>query len=205
MGIPGGHRTPEHEIPPQGKGADRVERSGVCCPAIPPRKRRSPRRGPHPLDHAIALGARGTLLADRLPFIEGSTGVEAGLSEQHWRALGGLVKRLHASALPPDLMEVLPAETYRVSAVDVVRRVDRAVSGSSFPDRSARQVAAFWTSHRHEIQTLVERTKELGPQVEELSLRLVLCHADLHTRNRRTRTGARLNPAFWSERPEPVR
>jgi spectinomycin phosphotransferase len=117
------------------------------------------------------------------PFIEGTTGVETGLSEQHWRALGGLVKQLHASALPPDLMEVLPAEAYRVSALDVVRRVDGAVSGSSFPDRSARQVAAFWTSHRHEIQTLVERTEELGPQVEELSLPLVLCHADLHTWN----------------------
>lgn len=117
------------------------------------------------------------------PFIEGSTGIEAGLSEQHWRALGGLVKQLHASALPPDLMEVLPAEAYTVSAVDGVRRVDRAVSGSSFPDRSAREVAAFWTSHRHEIQTLVERTEELGPQVEALSVPLVLCHADLHTWN----------------------
>src|SRR5688572_15095035 len=57
------------------------------------------------------------------PFIEGTTGVETGLSEQHWRALGALVKQLHASALPPDLMEVLPAEAYRVSALDVVRRV----------------------------------------------------------------------------------
>ena len=38
------------------------------------------------------------------PFIEGSTGVDAGLSEQHWRALGYLVKQLHTSALPPDLM-----------------------------------------------------------------------------------------------------
>lgn len=117
------------------------------------------------------------------PFIEGPTGVDAGLSEQHWRALGCLVKQLHTSDLPPDLMEVLAAEDYRPSALDVVRRVDRAVSAKSFRDRSAREVAAFWKSHRHEITTLVERTEELGPQVEQLALPLVLCHADLHTWN----------------------
>jgi spectinomycin phosphotransferase len=117
------------------------------------------------------------------PFLEGSTGVEAGLSEQHWRALGRLVKQLHTSALPSELLQVLPAEAYTRSAVDVVRRVDGAVSGNSFPDPSAQEVAAFWKSRRQDINTLVERTEELGPQVEQLSLPLVLCHADLHTWN----------------------
>jgi spectinomycin phosphotransferase len=117
------------------------------------------------------------------PFIEGSTGVEAGLSEEHWRALGYLVQQLHTSAFPSDLLELLAVEAYRPSAVEVVRRVDRAVSGPSFLDRSAKEVAAFWKSHRHEINTLVERTAKLGPQVEQLSLPLVLCHADLHTWN----------------------
>jgi spectinomycin phosphotransferase len=116
------------------------------------------------------------------PFIEGKTGVEAGLSEQHWRALGRLVKQLHTSALPSELLKVLPAEDYRPAALEVVRQVDRAVSGSSFPD-PAREVAPFWKSRRNDIRALVERTEELGPQVEQLSLPLVLCHADLHTWN----------------------
>jgi spectinomycin phosphotransferase len=117
------------------------------------------------------------------PFIEGSTGVDAGLSEQHWRALGCLVRQLHTSPLPSHLMEVLATEAYRPTEVELVRRVDRAVSAVTFADPSAREVAAFWKSHRRKIETLVERTEELGPQVEELSLPLVLCHADLHTWN----------------------
>jgi spectinomycin phosphotransferase len=125
----------------------------------------------------------GPFMLTVYPFIEGSTGVEAGLSEQHWRALGSLVKQLHTSALPSDLSEVLAAEDYRPSALEVVRRVDRAVSRSSFPDPSTQEVAAFWKSRRHDIHALVERTEELGPQVEQLSLPLVLCHADLHTWN----------------------
>ena len=31
------------------------------------------------------------------PFVEGRTGVAAGLVERHWRELGDLAKRLHAS------------------------------------------------------------------------------------------------------------
>jgi len=117
------------------------------------------------------------------PFIEGRTGVEAGLVERHWRALGDLVQRLHASCLPTDLSDQLATETYRPAALDVTRQIDRAVSDRSFAGRVASEVAAFWTAHRTEILALVERTLELGLQVERLSLPLVLCHADLHTRN----------------------
>lgn len=117
------------------------------------------------------------------PFIEGRTGVKAGLVERHWWALGNLVQRLHASFLPSDLSEQLATETYRPAALDVVRQIDRAVSGRSFVGRVAQEVAAFWTAHRAEILALVERTEELGQLVERLSLPLVLCHADLHTWN----------------------
>ncbi len=117
------------------------------------------------------------------PFIEGRTGVEAGLSERHWRALGALVKHLHGSPLPPSLIELLATETYRRSEVALVREIDSVISGRSFPDQLAQAVGAFWKSHQDEIRTLAERTEELGPQLERLSLPLVLCHADIHTWN----------------------
>lgn len=117
------------------------------------------------------------------PFIEGRTGVEAGLGERHWRALGELAQRLHASALPTEPLEQLARETYRPAELDVIRRIDRAVSDRTYAGRVAREVAAFWTVHRAEILALAGRTEELGPMVERLSLPLVLCHADLHTWN----------------------
>jgi len=117
------------------------------------------------------------------PFVEGRMGVEAGLSDRNWRALGAFTQRLHASRLPLSLLELLAEETYRPAEIDVVRQVDRAVSGRSFSGPAAYEVAAFWTVRRDEILALVERTEKLGPQVERLSLPLVLCHADLHTWN----------------------
>jgi spectinomycin phosphotransferase len=117
------------------------------------------------------------------PFIAGRTGVEAGLVERHWLALGKLVRGLHASVLPSDLSEGLATETYRPAALDVVRQIDRAVSARSVAGRTAREVATFWTAHSAEILELVERTEALGRLVERLSLPLVLCHADLHTWN----------------------
>jgi spectinomycin phosphotransferase len=121
--------------------------------------------------------AEGRFSMTVYPYVEGSTGVEAGLSEQHWRSLGSLVRQLHTSFLPAGLEKTLALEAYRPAELDAVRRVDASVS------RSDGEVAAFWKSRRHQIHALVERTEELGPQVEELSLPLVLCHADLHTWN----------------------
>ncbi len=117
------------------------------------------------------------------PLIDGRTGVEAGLVERHWLALGDQVRRLHATVLPSDLSDRLATETFRPAAVDVVRQVDLAVSGRSVAGPVAEEVAGFWATHRAEILALVERTEELGPLVEALSLPLVLCHADLHTWN----------------------
>jgi spectinomycin phosphotransferase len=112
------------------------------------------------------------------PFIEGRTGVEAGLDERHWLALGKLARRLHATVFPPELSDRLAAETYRPAELDLVRKVDRAVSAGA-----ASEAATFWTGHRDEILALADRTEALGPQVEALSLPPVLCHADLHTWN----------------------
>jgi len=133
------------------------------------------------------------------PFIEGRTGVEAGLSDRNWRALGALAQRLHTSRLPPSLMELLGRDMYRPAEVDVVRQIDRAIYGRSFSDRAAQEVAAFWTGHRDEILALVERTEELGRQIERLSLPLVLCHADLHTWNVMIDDGGELWVIDWDE------
>ena len=117
------------------------------------------------------------------PFIEGRTGVETGLVERHWRALGDVVQRLHASVLPSDLSAQLATENYRPAELEVIRQVDRAVSAGSIDGPIAHEAAGFWAAQRSEILALVERTEELGPLVERLSLPLVLCHADLHTWN----------------------
>ena len=132
--------------------------------------------------HSLLVEEAGSSLTI-YPFIEGRTGTEAGLSESHWRTLGGLVKHLHRDSLPPHLIDLLATETYRRSEVDIVRQLDNVVLDRRFSDPLGNEVAAFWTAQRDQIQTLVERTEELGWQLEGLALPLVTCHADLHTWN----------------------
>ena len=117
------------------------------------------------------------------PFLDGRTGVDAGLTEQHWLELGRLAQRLHATVLPADLARQVATETYRPAEIDSIAQVDRAVSEGHFAGAVAEETAAFWAANRAEILALAARTAELGPLVEQLSLPLVLCHADLHTWN----------------------
>ena len=127
------------------------------------------------------------------PFLEGRTGVEAGLSNvplcvdstqrRHWRELGAFARQLHTTVPPPRLAGLLARETYRPAEIDLVRRIDANLTQCTFSTEPARNVAACWRARRDAILTLADRTEELGTQLERRALPLVLCHADLHTWN----------------------
>jgi spectinomycin phosphotransferase len=128
--------------------------------------------------------AEGGFSLSVYPFVEGRTGVEAGLGERQWRALGSLARSLHGSVLPPELSGRLETETYRPAELEVISRIDQAVAArSSAGGRVAEEIAPLWTAHRAEILALVAGTERLGPLLERLSRPHVLCHADLHTWN----------------------
>ena len=112
------------------------------------------------------------------PLIDGVTAMEVGLTERHWRAFGSFLKGLHATTLPAELDERVAFETYRPAELDLLPRIDHAVSS-----RAASEMVTFWSAHRDEIFALATRTEELGPALEERALPLVLCHSDLHTNN----------------------
>jgi len=117
------------------------------------------------------------------PFLDGRTGVDAGLSDRHWRELGAFARRLHATVLPPSLSGVLGRETYRPTEVDLARRMDAVVVERSFSEQSARDLASLWRTRRGLILEIADRTEQLGRRLERRALPLVLCHADLHTWN----------------------
>jgi spectinomycin phosphotransferase len=136
----------------------------------------------------------GELWLTVLPFVDGRTGAEAGLEERHWRELGELARRLHATVLSPNLAAQVPTESYRPPELELVRRVDEAVAVGG-----TGQAAELWTARRSEILALTDRTEALGPQVEALALPLVLCHADLHTWNVLIDAAGELWVVDWDE------
>jgi spectinomycin phosphotransferase len=147
---------------------------------------------------ALSVQAAGHSLTV-YPFIDGRTGTEAGLSEQHWRALGDLMRRLHTDALPPQLLELLATETYRRAEIGTVRRIDDAVSTRRFADPLQAEVAGFWVTQRDRIHEVASRMEKLGRRLEQLALPLVTCHADLHTWNMLIDADDELRIVDWDE------
>jgi spectinomycin phosphotransferase len=117
------------------------------------------------------------------PFVEGGAGVDVGLSEQHWVALGAMMKQIHATQLPPDLAGIVRRETYVPWRRELIPDLEAAVAAPPPADPVARELAAFWHSRWDTIRTLVDRADALGRQLEKSPAPLALCHADLHTWN----------------------
>jgi spectinomycin phosphotransferase len=117
------------------------------------------------------------------PFIDGRIGGDVGISEQLWIELGRTVKQIHMTQLPPKLMAVVPRETFVPPRRGVIDDLQRAIESHVLADPAQRELAAFWNSRRDQIRALVNRADALGRQLRATSGPLVLCHADLHTRN----------------------
>jgi spectinomycin phosphotransferase len=69
------------------------------------------------------------------PFFEGKTGFEFPLSQANWIALGEMMRRVHATILPPDIARRVPQLACSSQYRDVVRALDkRAADPRSFGD-----------------------------------------------------------------------
>jgi spectinomycin phosphotransferase len=117
------------------------------------------------------------------PFIDGRIGGDVGMSEQQWIELGRTVKQIHMSQLPPDIRKVVPHETFVPPKRSVVTKLAQAIGGEVHSDPAQRELAEFWKTRREVIDSVVSRADALGNQLPEKFAPLVLCHADLHTRN----------------------
>ena len=118
------------------------------------------------------------------PFFEGKTGFERPLSQANWIALGETMRRVHATNLPPEIARRVPQVSYSSQYRDIVRALDVGVADArGFGNPVAAQVAEFWTKHRGDVRTAVERAGQLAEKMRGRAGALVLCHSDLHAGN----------------------
>jgi spectinomycin phosphotransferase len=119
------------------------------------------------------------------PFIEGDSGYEVGLSDSQWIEFGAVVKRLHTTRLPPELLDRMPRETFipHPKWMATLRQLQAAVDHRVYDNPFEKQLAAYWNDHRREIATIVDRAVQLGCMLQGKPLDFVLCHADIHTAN----------------------
>jgi len=119
------------------------------------------------------------------PFIAGSTGMEHGMSASQWIAYGAALRRIHTTAVAPELAHRMRRETFVPEGAATVRAVEAHLDGRnvSLADAATRDLATIWHERRDAILALVDRAEELGRLLAQRSLPFVLCHADIHTNN----------------------
>jgi spectinomycin phosphotransferase len=119
------------------------------------------------------------------PFIDGDEGMAAGLSDRQWLEYGAVVRQLHASQLPADLLAQVPRETFVPQAKwsGVIRELQATVPTRNYDHPAEQELAQFWQDHHAEIQRILDRTAALGRELQKRSLDFVLYHGDIHTAN----------------------
>lgn len=127
-----------------------------------------------------SFGAFKTIL---YPFVAGVDGYALDLTDDHWREFGAVLKKIHATRLPPTLTARLQREAYSAHWRQSVARFMRQIETEVFHDPVAIQLATFLKTKRAEIFELIERTEQRAQHLQSHTAEPVVCHADLHTGN----------------------
>ncbi|MEM7536254.1 MAG: aminoglycoside phosphotransferase family protein [Chloroflexota bacterium] len=118
------------------------------------------------------------------PFVEGEMGAVVGLSHEHIRVLGRILKRIHENQPNPDgPLAGVPIEPFISKLIDTVQKVKAKMDAGEYSDDLEKELWLFWQEKRDEIEHILARTDELGQQLQAEEHQIVLCHADIHTYN----------------------
>ncbi|MBW3112556.1 aminoglycoside phosphotransferase family protein [Bacillus sp. MCCB 382] len=118
------------------------------------------------------------------PFVEGKTGFETSLSEKQSIQFGHILKSIHSVSIPIELQEQLRQEDFSGPWCEKVRELDREIDADRPRDEVTQKLTDFWKRKRKDILTLVERTEELGRQLQGTDQsKFVMCHGDIHPGN----------------------
>src|SRR5262249_48310886 len=118
-----------------------------------------------------------------------------------WVEYGSILKRLHSTSLPDELLALMPRDTFvpnpRIGGI--VTELLATIESREYVDRYQRELATFWHERRAEIRHIAERAEALGCALQATSPEFVLCHADIHTSNLLLGGDGRLFVVDWDQ------
>jgi spectinomycin phosphotransferase len=117
------------------------------------------------------------------PFVAGQEAMNIGMTDSQWIELGSVLKQIHHTELPSDLLQFVGRETFNSKWMSFAKGLHARVNTPSFDDTHQKELAAFWKKNNQIIRTLLERAETIGERLQQANLGLVLCHADIHTAN----------------------
>jgi spectinomycin phosphotransferase len=118
------------------------------------------------------------------PWISGDTSL-TGMTNEQWKEVGTIFKRIHQVLLPPEGFESLRKETFDPTEYARWVRAFEAQHAHSRGGGSAseRALCASWVAHQSTIHTAVTSLEKLAEVLKARPFPYVICHADLHPAN----------------------
>lgn len=117
------------------------------------------------------------------PFLDGDTS-RAGMTDEQWREVGTVFRRIHQIMLPAEGFEGLRKETFDPTEyVRWVRAFETQHLRSEEGSASERALRASWVAHQSTIHTGVTSLEQLAEGLQRRIFPYVICHADLHPAN----------------------
>jgi len=132
------------------------------------------------------------------PMIDGGNGADVGLSPDHLRELGAVMKQIHTLPVTEDLVRIVKRESFRPSRRELFDDLQARLRASDL-DPVARELSAFWRARQEVIHSVVDQADAMGRELGRLSFHYVLCHADLHAWNLLIDPEERLWIVDWDE------
>jgi spectinomycin phosphotransferase len=133
-------------------------------------------------------GALWTKLVDWIvivyPWIDGDSGW-VGMTDEQWREVGKIFKRIHGVQLQSEGFSSLRKETFVPTEYTQWVQTFEAQHLHSQPDESesSRALRASWVAHESAIHTVVSSLEKLAKMLQSQTFPFVICHADLHPSN----------------------
>jgi spectinomycin phosphotransferase len=118
------------------------------------------------------------------PWISGDTSW-TGMTNEQWKEVGTIFKRIHQVQIPPEGFSSLRKETFDPTEYG---RWVRAFETQHLHSRqggsgSSHALHASWVAHQSTIHTAVTSLEKLAEMLKACPFRYVICHADLHPAN----------------------
>src|SRR5437667_3361779 len=118
------------------------------------------------------------------PFIDGDTSL-TGMTNEQWKEVGTIFKRIHQVMLPPEGFDSLRKETFDPTEYAQWVRTFEAQHLHSRHDgsESSRALRTDWVAHQSTIHTVVTSLEKLAGVLQRRSGPYIISHADLHAAN----------------------
>lgn len=117
------------------------------------------------------------------PFVEGQDGFNRDLTDDQWMTLGQMMKQIHEIDVPPLIQHVIRREDYSPKWREVVRSLYINIESKPNTDEISSKFMSFMKDHATVIHRLVNRSEQLGKQIQDQSPEFALCHSDIHGGN----------------------